>query len=442
MKPAARLRFDQLRTPRKHGETLVTPPAARWPEVIQHNRMLRRGYDFQIGGRHCRDVYAASPDAPRLLTGHQPEFFHPGVWAKNVLAAHTAGRLSGEAVFLVVDNDATHQLALCWPEQHENGLRIGELALDPAPAGCTFEQWPTRTSSEWRSLWQGLPESVIREHDRPLRHFLESMIDPGGGPPPDARASDYVRRWSAGIGALDRALGVAAPAIARVGALADAAGVSSVSWGAFVTHLLVNAASFAAAYNAALRTYRDQKGIRGTHRPIPDLVMRDGRTEAPLWASRPGETRRRVFVETAIGDRTKIFAGDQPIGEFGADQSLPTDGALGSWNLRPRALTLTLYARMFLSDLFIHGLGGATYDEITDGVIRRFFGVEPPEYACVTATLRLPIKTYDVRPTHLASVQRRLRDARYNPRRLVHWSSSRGSSAAATGVEPDAWRSL
>ncbi|MEE8171142.1 MAG: hypothetical protein V3T70_11410, partial [Phycisphaerae bacterium] len=25
---------------------------------------------------------------------------------------------------------------------------------------------------------------------------------------------------------------------------------------------------------------------------------------------------------------------------------------------------------------------------------------------------------------------------------LVHWSSSRNSSAAATGVEPDAWRSL
>ena len=31
-----------------------------------------------------------------------------------------------------------------------------------------------------------------------------------------------------------------------------------------------------------------------------------------------------------------------------------------------------------LSDLFIHGIGGAKYDELTDEIIRRFFGIEPP----------------------------------------------------------------
>ena len=59
--------------------------------------------------------------------------------------------------------------------------------------------------------------------------------------------------------------------------------------------------------------------------------------------------------------------------------------------IRPRALITTMYARLFLSDLFIHGIGGAKYDELTDAIIRRFFGIEPPAYMTVTGTVRLPI---------------------------------------------------
>ena len=46
--------------------------------------------------------------------------------------------------------------------------------------------------------------------------------------------------------------------------------------------------------------------------------------------------------------------------------------------IRPKAIVNTMYSRMFLSDLFIHGIGGATYDFITDEIIRGFFGVGPP----------------------------------------------------------------
>ena len=49
-------------------------------------------------------------------------------------------------------------------------------------------------------------------------------------------------------------------------------------------------------------------------------------------------------------------------------------------NLRPRALTLTLFARLCLGDFFIHGIGGGKYDEVTDAIIRDYFGVEPPAY--------------------------------------------------------------
>ena len=57
--------------------------------------------------------------------------------------------------------------------------------------------------------------------------------------------------------------------------------------------------------------------------------------------------------------------------------------------LRTRALTTTLFSRFLLGDLFIHGIGGAKYDELGDEIARRFFGIEPPGFLTVSMTLWL-----------------------------------------------------
>src|SRR5204863_8134293 len=83
--------------------------------------------------------------------------------------------------------------------------------------------------------------------------------------------------------------------------------------------------------------------------------------------------------------------------------------------LRPRALITTMYARLVLSDLFIHGIGGAKYDELTDFIIRRFFGIEPPAYVTATATFRLPIERPNVSLDDVRQNARRIRELRYRP---------------------------
>src|SRR5690606_15156958 len=60
-------------------------------------------------------------------------------------------------------------------------------------------------------------------------------------------------------------------------------------------------------------------------------------------------------------------------------------------SIRPKAVPLTMFMRLFASDLFVHGVGGGRYDHITDGVIRGWFGVEPPRYAVVSASLPLEL---------------------------------------------------
>ena len=44
------------------------------------------------------------------------------------------------------------------------------------------------------------------------------------------------------------------------------------------------------------------------------------------------------------------------------------------FKIRTRALTTTMFARLFLADLFIHGIGGGIYDELTDRIIERYYG--------------------------------------------------------------------
>ncbi len=76
-----------------------------------------------------------------------------------------------------------------------------------------------------------------------------------------------------------------------------------------------------------------------------------------------------------------------------------------------------MYARLFLCDLFIHGIGGGKYDEVTDAIIRRYYGIEPPAYLVLSATLHLPLPHYPASPEDCRRLRREVRDLYYNPQR-------------------------
>ena len=78
-----------------------------------------------------------------------------------------------------------------------------------------------------------------------------------------------------------------------------------------------------------------------------------------------------------------------------------------------------MFARLVLSDIFIHGIGGAKYDQLTDAIVRRFFGVEPPGYLVATATLKLPLPRQSVEEVDIARIDQMLRELRYHPELYV-----------------------
>src|SRR5207253_3972930 len=122
---------------------------------------------------------------------------------------------------------------------------------------------------------------------------------------------------------------------------------------------------------------------RSANHPAPELA--EG--EAPFW------------VRTANGRRERAT----PASDVRA--------------LRPRALTLTLFARVCLGDFFIHGIGGGKYDEVTDAIIRDYFGIEPPAYQVLSATLHLPLPGFPSTDDDVKRAERRVRDLTWNPQR-------------------------
>jgi hypothetical protein len=196
---------------------------------------------------------------------------------------------------------------------------------------------------------------------------------------------------------------------------------------AFATQLWLDLPRLRKVYNEALAEYRQVNKIRSKNHPVPELAADGDWLEAPFWLwTRENPQRRHLFVRqqrTASGTITLELSDRQGTTEkLTGHDNAPTDWSDQTIRLeeqgikiRPRALVTTMYARLIAGDLFIHGIGGAKYDELTDAIIRRFWNLEPPAYLTVTGTVRLPVARPNTTPADLRRDRRALRDLRYRP---------------------------
>ncbi len=410
------LEFTALSTPQQDGEILVEPPAGMLASLVEANRRSLGRASCEIHGRRLselravtRSALAGQPgDDPVIVTGHQPEFYHAGVWAKNFAASRLASTVGGRAVNLVVDNDAPKKTSLTVPQSRDQMLTAHEVRFAEYRVGWAFEQFEAldqhsggRLLGEIRSA---LGDEAYEASSLPV--MTPALTDPSG-------ARDLVDQVTAARKVVEAGFGL--DLIERR--------VSQCWPGPMLLDVLLNAPRFAECYNAALADCRQALGIRSAKRPVPDLIRQGDRIELPVWVYRHQQPRRRLFVERR-GETMTFYADAARMGTLGVGDLEQEDGmarlaAVIGWRFRPRALTLTLWARLLLGDLFIHGIGGAKYDRITDRLIHGYFGIEPPAMACVSATLRMPMQRFPVGPGHLADARRQCRDVHYNPQRYV-----------------------
>jgi hypothetical protein len=131
--------------------------------------------------------------------------------------------------------------------------------------------------------------------------------------------------------------------------------------------------------------------------------------------------RRRVFVRQEPGvvllSDGEVVLAKLPLGPERdaccAVRELQKLTACGI-RFRTRALTTTLFARLCFADLFVHGIGGAKYDQMTDRIVARFFGLPAPEFLTLSATVQLPAPGFPVAPQDECRLRHQLRELDYN----------------------------
>lgn len=383
-------------------------------------RKLATTWEVSIAGRPLgevrrevrRRVAGVDDDRPVIVTGHQPESIHPGVWAKHVVATRLAQAAAGVAVNLVVDNDAPQQTVVIVPTVRDGHLRQEAIPFADLPRGVPYECIPRLDADHTHQFQRALREALGERFDRSM---LGVYFDAFAGA---ADAADFVDQAVAARTAVERVFGVN---------MAERRVSRCWMW-PLLAEVLAGAARFFDCYNAALAEYRTAHGVRGARRPIPDLLRDGQRFELPFWVMHPGQRRSRLFVERRrealhlYADRCSV--GSLALGRLKRWESgAEAVGDLGSVVFRPRALTLTLWARMLLADLFVHGIGGAKYDRITDLLITRYFGVQPPPMACVSATLRLDLPRHEATVQAQRALARQRRDLTWNPQRRLSGGS-------------------
>jgi hypothetical protein len=203
------------------------------------------------------------------------------------------------------------------------------------------------------------------------------------------------------------------------------------SFGAFIAEMLGRAAEFREVHNAVLAEFRRVNRVRSQTHPVPELSEQNGWIEAPFWIWKSGDTvRQRAFVRPGSPEVLLATAPDESAAVAGLSPSMTDDPASTrhvltllaerGYRVRPRALATTIYSRLILGDLFIHGIGGAKYDEMTDRILSRFFGVDPPGFLTLSATAYLPFaEPFPITRDEEGRLRQLLRELEHNPQRYI-----------------------
>jgi hypothetical protein len=409
----------------------VEPPFDEWATLARANADAAASWTFGVAGMGARDVRTLArsealeaavvfcarlgiPTRPVegepdliVVTGHQPELYHPGVWAKDFLLQRLADETGAAAIDVVVDSDGFDSVGMRTPCMRPEPLSCSADLAVGGKDGC-YGCAPVPTDDTMREFEiAGRDALATLPVAAPLHNFERFSSQMRSAGPSTRNLAEFVtlarRRYEASAGTDYLELPITVLAGSR-------------AFARFVAHIALDARAFAEAYNAALAGYRERTGTRSAAQPFPDLAIRDDEVELPLWLV--GADRRTVWVRTTDG--AALVADGAVLCELGLDAPIAAERLVAAGlALAPKALALTMFVRMFVADLFIHGVGGGRYDQVTDDVIRRYFGTEPPSFAVASLTVVLPLGVPVVTDAEIEDAAMALNRLEHNPDQML-----------------------
>ncbi|GAB4138311.1 MAG: hypothetical protein Tsb009_06400 [Planctomycetaceae bacterium] len=438
---------QRLRVPRENARLIERPPLEQCVEPILQNVKQLENSDVNIQGRplsHMRtwsrrellqvartytadllgnslekpdDEHSAALPATVIVGGHQPTLFHAGVWVKNFAIHRLAQQTGGVSVNLVVDNDTRSVCSIRVPSGTRNHPRRTSIPFDDPATTGPWEEARIVNRSLAGSFAERVESAMAVWSIRPI---LSEMW-----PAVLARA-EVTDLWAdcltAGRASLERHWGVRNLELP----ISRMCTVDSFLW--FASHLFAHAGRFRDLHNDVLAQFRKVNRVRSRTHPVPELMEQDGWIESPFWVWNQGDSQRGRLMVKQVGKEVHLAANEIPFARLPLTptmdaccavevlRELPARGI----RLRTRALSTTLFSRLCLGDWFVHGIGGSKYDEMTDRIIARFFGMRPPKFLTLSGTLHLPLaEPHPISPEEIRRLENQRRDVRYNPDRYL-----------------------
>ncbi len=380
------------RIPEENGEYVFSSGNGDIPSCLKDNAQKLSQVDQKIGGcdfqllrnslrekilkQACDYSNQEARGGQKILaTGHQPLFYHPGILSKEL----TLEKFNGQFVCInfSVDTDVTTEISAKVPFRREGRYLTHQLVLIDNSQKSVFAKLKTPSLKTIENFAQMVTERLKSLENNKIKkwadQFLQIAMDNG------ENYSNY-RDWFAFSTRDFLKSNYLQLPISQVWETEEAK--------LFIADILNRYEQFRNHYNQALEDYQKKYG----NLPASKLT----RGELPFW------------TVSAHGEREKVFVDD-----------LEGSGKVGETLLYPRAITLTLFCRLFLCDLFIHGVGGARYESATDQIIKGVYRVTPPKYAFISLTLHLPEPKPKVQKTQRKNLEEGLRILEENPEKYA-----------------------
>lgn len=410
----------------------VSPEPSDWPSLLAENKLITENLPNRLESRGellgiARNYTLAILDVvcpnniPEniIATGHQAMWHHCGIWAKNLTTCQFAKDVDGRSLHLVLDHDF-YDTAMVLPIRNTDGSwYFKKIEIEPKQESVPLE---------FRRVSQ----------DSYIKTFINAVINAPAG----QFCSDI---WS-------KCATVKKNKISRFNNIADlitylqcmlnvALGldmlylpVSKLSQSSafinFVISIILDAASFATNYNDAITKHIDERKT-DPGETVRRLAIDKTRnfTELPFWLLSANGKRTSLYVTPNKTNRITISDASTELGNLDlsclnskTDQLKNLLEQLG-YSLRPKAVSLTLFVRLFLADWFVHGVGGVLYEPVTDYLIENYYKIKPLRFGVATCTMTSPLPNTAAFPEdNIAQLKHKLHNIKHNPDRYINES--------------------
>ena len=381
--------LNKLIVPKEQNAIYTAPALSAWPSLVSKNREITANHISSISD-HRQELFSIAIDYtkrimgkeiafksenPIIATGHQPNWHHCGVFIKSQLGNMLAKKLNASFLHIVLDLD-TCNTALSLPIRRNDSL-FNLMLLEISKNNCNISQetlLPGKNAidSFLKTILKYCPQNALCNtnwQNINLNHLQT----------PCKTIADLITYLQ---NTLYNSFGVNAVYL-PVSLLSE-----SKAFHNFITKLLLDFISFVEIYNKAISKSNHYTGI---FKLCEKKIGPHTYIEFPLWLANDAGQRTTLLLaldansKLILATEFEVLLQTHKLNAHAIIEILEQKGYL----IRPKAILLTSFIRLYLSDWFIHGVGGARYESITDYILTNYFDINGLKYGAASLTSHL-----------------------------------------------------